>query len=139
MINRQFFEEMNEPFVKKGNMEINREHFEFWLFSQHADRQFDFNDVFECPLCCFLREVEGRIGPAVGNSNFYPDGLGDGPSSKRVPMPKWLDASDVNDYANAVLRATPCTIANMQSRYIALFGDPRETETVERSEHERTH
>lgn len=124
MINRQFFEEMNEPFVKKGNMEINREMFEAWLFSQPLERKFDFHNIYECALCCFLREVCGSIDPIVGNISVLPKGLG----GESIAMPKWLDS---NDHAKAVLRANPLTVANMQSRYISLFGDPRETEPTE--------
>lgn len=92
-------------------MEINREHFEHWIFNQPANRTFVYTDAYGCAMCAFAAEIMGVKGSVVSPGTLY-----DSNFKPLARLPDWL--------AFDVLMVRPLTVGNMQRRYIELFGDP---------------
>lgn len=106
--------------------EINRELFEAWLFSQPLERKFHYVKVDgSCAICCFVKETI-KIEDVWGGSRFINGTINGTPI--KIPVPSWWDINGHGERYEAPLsrchNAGTLTIANMQRRYIEMFGDP---------------
>lgn len=92
--------------------EINREAFEFWLWSQSEEREFYYGDTSGgCAVCRFIAETTPHGDVTGGGSFVYLGGY-----SKALSLPDWLRCG-----SNGVLGVSPLTIGNMRRRYLELF------------------
>lgn len=117
-------------------MEINREHFEAYLFAQPCHRPLNMAEgvPYYCPGCLvnnFLRDnVRGRF--AVG---WIAYGRTDEKGQyEGYMMPDWL-ATLVRELADYYRPQNyNCTFGDAQRRYIELFGDPNPIDPALNSE-----
>lgn len=91
-------------------MQIERELFEAWLFSQPPERQFYYYDTNGCAIASFLREALGIQRPRVGGMEF------DDAEGKGCLLPQWL---------RDIVFPLPIhfTVAQLRRRYLELFPD----------------
>lgn len=99
--------------------EINREHFEAWLFSQPEERKFNYLDVTGgCAVCSFIRETTNFTNCAGGSDASGID-LENRFGGPKVHLPEWMKCCSNTTFG--VLSVRPLTIGNMRRRYLELF------------------
>ena len=100
-------------------MELERERFEAWIFSQPPERVIESGDSERCFLCSFLKETTNEI-PRM---TFVTWGLVG--RTLVMPLPDWAKALVDYNWCKAISPygvLQPITVAQMQQRYIELFG-----------------
>lgn len=96
-------------------MQLEQERFEAWLFAQPPERVIESASYNSCFLCSFLKETAQCVKPSFGWFNW---------STERDPFLTWyIPIWATHLVNNGLPRIMTC--AQMQTRYIALFGDPR--------------
>jgi hypothetical protein len=105
-------------------MEINRERFEAWLFSQPDERMFDYMDVNGgCAVCAFIRETTQHKEACGGVTNVWLSRSNCLDEVNSYHIPNWL-RSTKNGVLTAYIRTDQLFVHQMKRRYIELFGDP---------------
>lgn len=99
-------------------MQINRETFEAWLFTQPDERTYNFIDYSDCLLCKFIKETTNIENIRVGSTYFRVNG-------KCQEFDDWLMryAIGFNPKANTSL-AIGATFGNAKLLYTIIFGNP---------------
>lgn len=64
-------------------MQLEKERFEAWLFSQPDDRKWNYGDSENCAGCCFVRETTNVKNPNFGG-HYWRIGRNE------FEIPKWL-------------------------------------------------
>lgn len=115
-----------KPVKRKKNkiMEISRERFEAYIFNQPLDRTYNYFDQRGCVLCCFIRETTSLKNPRVGGFDYYENCTSEETRMEMIGkpgtrLPDWFVLLMIDGETRHNL-----TIANMQARYIELFGNP---------------
>lgn len=115
-------------------MEINREHFEAYIFNQPPDRPLKLSqgEPGDCPGCLvnnFMRENHSGRYKCGWSSVVVDNGTAWG--GEAFSMPEWLVAL-IRDLVGNL--NYDCTFGKVQRRYIELFGDPNPIEPALNSE-----
>lgn len=126
--------------------QIEQERFEAWLFAQPLDRVIEAANPKGCFLCSFLKETTNINDPAFSWYGWSPSGDF---VTDAVKLPQWAAALtspwevieiSKQNWGGIRLHERiknwnlgPITVAQMQARYIALFGDPRARIEIEQS------
>lgn len=100
-------------------MNIERERFEAWLFSQPLSRMIDAANSSHCFLCSFLKETS-TAKPSMTWTDW--DNRTD---SKKYPIPSWALRLISREWVMEKDKGfiSPVTVKEMQARYLELFPD----------------
>ena len=101
-------------------MEIQKERFEAWLFSQPDSRPFHWSDGCDCIMGHFLRENVSK--ECIVGAHIWSLSTGHYLASVIQELPKWF----CEFQKDAVLIRNPSgsNMGNAKKRWIQLFGDP---------------
>jgi hypothetical protein len=102
-------------------MQIQKEVFEHWLFSQPREREFQYLSNTECLLCAFIKETT-NLAPTVGGFGIFwiwPSGT---PYVGELVIHQ---SSLVGDIFSRRKEFRLISIGEAQDIYISLYGDPR--------------
>lgn len=112
-------------------MEIHRERFEAWLFSQPDERGFVYSDPKNCLVCMFIKETSAFNNPEVGPLDYkaaphlpvqpLPPFIRNGRLEKSLLAVGWLGGAG-NAYS----------FGSVKRRYLKLFPDFSPTSDVNR-------
>lgn len=112
--------------------EINREHFEAWLFSQPLERVIEAGDGTRCVLCSFIKETTNFSRAFfAGWDKWEPE-----QNNAALDLPSWakklIDRNWLKLVADFDQGKYSVTIASMQRRYLELF--PESVEETQQSQ-----
>jgi hypothetical protein len=111
-------------------MNIEKERFEAWLFSQPDDRTWNYCDNLGCVGCCFLKETVAMPNPGFGGDFYFEDMEIIGEEPKEIPYFLIKILRDVRD----IVPLTAITAAALKTTWRKLNPEPEEPrETTDQS------
>lgn len=101
-------------------MQLNKETFEAWLFSQPDKRKWHYCDCFDCLIASFIKETTCFTDPSVGPLEYS-----EFPICPDRPFPSWLVGfMEARENLGGWNRREIITASNAKAGWTKMFGSP---------------